>query len=347
MPAKLEPGLAFGEGPLGRIGLAGNPVSAARRLRRRAYWLLTLLFLGLVRVSPVSWGRWSGAFWGRLALRLRRRERRRGLDNLALVFPAGTAADRQALLNRSAVALGRNFFDMLAAGRLVAESRMVREEPGTGEPPEDFAQVVHRLHRRGRGVLILTGHFGCWELLGAWISLRLADGGLGPLGVVTGTIHNPPVDRLVQGRRRALGMKVLPRDRGARGLLGHLRGGGVAAVLVDQNLDAADPPVPFCGHPAPTPAGPARMALKLGTPVLPVAVGREPGTGVHVVRRLEVIEPWVHPGDSGSARAIEEFLAAWNAGLEEFLRRNPEEWVWFHDRWNRRPQCRTVGRKDE
>jgi len=335
LPAKLGcGGIPGGSAEEGRV--AGHPVSPARRLRRRAYWLLTLVFLGLVRVSPVSWGRCWGRWWGRLALRLRRRERRLGLDNLALVFPAVTTADREAMLRRSALALGRNFFDMMAAGRLAGKSGMVREEPCLGEPPETFGQVVRRLHQRGRGVLILTGHFGCWELLGAWIALRLAEEGLGPLGVVTGTIHNPPVDRLIQGRRRALGMKVLPREQGARGLLEHLRGGGVAAVLLDQNLAGDDPAVPFCGHPAPTPAGPARMALRLGTPVLPVAVGCDTETGVHLVRRQGVIEPWWNPGDPGSARPLDEFLAAWNVGLEAFLRRNPAEWVWFHDRWNLR-----------
>jgi len=133
----------------------------------------------------------------------------------------------------------------------------------------------------------------------------------------------------VQERRQRLGMKVLPREQGAGPVLKHLREGGIVAVLLDQNTRTDNVPAPFFGRPAPTPAGLARMALRYGLPVLPVALARV-GEG-HEIRRGDVRRPAA--GCSGDETAVREFLSWCNAQLEFFIRRNPEEWVWFHQRW--------------
>lgn len=298
-----------------------------RRIRRRAYWLLLVGLLGGVGRLPLGVGRGLCAGLAGLALRGRARDRRMAAANLALAFPALEQAERDDLLRSCGLCLGANLFDALAAGR-VLERGLVVEAPGNGP----WVAEVGRLAAKGRGVLVLTGHCGCWELLGAWSARRLDEVGLGPLGVVTGTLHNGPVDQLVQERRRELGLKVLPRREGARPLLAHLRRGGVAAVLLDQNTGAASLPVPFFGQPAPTPTGLALLALKHGIPVLPMALGRQ-GRG-HQVEWLPALEPEPAAG-TVSSDDLREFLTRCNHGLETLIRRNPAEWVWFHDRWGR------------
>ena len=94
-------------------------------------------------------------------------------------------------------------------------------------------------------------------------------------------------------------------------------------ALMDQNTRVSNRPVPFFGRPAPTPTGPVRLARRYGIPLLPVAIGRH-GDG-HRVIHLPPLEPGV--GDENT------LLAAANAALEEMIRRNPAEWVWFHRRW--------------
>jgi len=298
-------------------------------VRRRLYWLLASGVLGAGSRLPLGLGRRLGVVLGLFALRIRPRERRQGEANLTLALPDLTAGQRTRLLRASAGRLGQNLFDTLAADRLLAKSGGVTEEAvQLGEAP--LREVLRDLTASGRGLLILTGHLGCWELLGGWLAREVKAAGLGDLGVVTGTIHNPPVDRLVQDRRRRLGMKVLPREGGIRPLLAHLRGGGVAAVLMDQNTRVQNLPVPFFGHPVPTAAGFARLALKLGLPVLPVCLGRE--AEGHQVRRLP---PMNMTGRAVSATEADltEFLADCNLCLEKMIRRNPAEWVWFHKRW--------------
>jgi len=295
----------------------GPPVK--RRFRRAFYHRLAAGVLWSARRLPTGAGRRFCTAIARVGLKLRLRERERARANLARVFPDLGPEARDRLLRRSTDALGANLFDALTLDRWHA--RGYEDVDG-----DETLAVLRDLRARGRGVLVLTGHFGCWELLGGYLAR-----GLDGLTVVTGTIHNPPVDRLVNDWRRKAGLTPVPRDGDLRPLLRCLRGGGAAAVLLDQNTRVENRTVPFCGHPAPTPVGFARLALKLGTPVLPVVIGRS-GAG-HRVTHLPPIDPGDHAGSAGED-AEAAFLADCNAALERCLRRNPVEWVWFHSRWS-------------
>ena len=286
-----------------------------RRWRRRGYHALARLLLTMARVVPLPVGRAAGAGLGALALRVRPRERERARANLALALPELDAGAREALLKRAAAALGANLHDALALERLAAGG--YADVAGTAA-----GAAARALLAEGRGLLILTGHLGCWELLGGWLAREL-----GGLAVVTGTIHNAPVDRLVNERRRRLGLTPLPRGGDLRPLLRVLRGGGAVAVLLDQNSAVPNVPVPFFGRPAPTAVGFARLALRTGAPVLPLAIRRE-GHG-HFVDQL----PPLRPQGGTDEGAVYSCLTRCNAALETLIRRAPAEWVWFHARW--------------
>ncbi|MHB8078072.1 MAG: lysophospholipid acyltransferase family protein [Candidatus Krumholzibacteriia bacterium] len=296
-----------------RVEGAGPRLPWRRRWRRRGYHLFARLLLATARTVPLPVGRAAGAGLGALALRLRPRERARARANLALALPELDAGAREALLKRAAAALGANLHDALALERLASGGY-------AGVDGTAAAAAAHALLAEGRGLLILTGHLGCWELLGGWLAREL-----GGLAVVTGTIHNAPVDRLVNGRRRRLGLTPLPRGGDLRPLLRVLRSGGAVAVLLDQNAPVAN--LPFFGRPAPTAAGFARLALRTGAPVLPLAIRRR-GTG-HFVEQL----PPLRPRGGTDEGAVYSCLAWCNAALETLIRRAPTEWVWFHARW--------------
>lgn len=229
--------------------------------------------------------------------------------------------------------MGENLFDTLAARRILEDRRGVIEEGG-----QRVGELLANLAAPGRGVFILTGHLGCWELLGGWLARELRRHGLAGLGVVTGTIHNPPVDRLLQERRRRLGLTVLPRQEGAAPLLRYLKSGGVVAVLQDQHTRVRNLEIPFFGTPAPTPVGLARLALKYDIPVVPVAIARlGPGAGHRVVCR----PPLAFKATGRLDDDMRGFLALGNQELEAFIRGNPSEWVWFHRRWGNETEIET------
>ena len=322
--------------------MTDRPLPRWRLWRRRGYHWLTVGLLAVASRLPLAAGRTLGRALGRVALAVRPRETAVARANLQLAFPDWPGPRREDLLRQAASRLGENLHDTLAAPQLLRHPGLVIEEscPATGGRP--VGEVLAALAAEGRGALVLTGHLGCWELLGGWLGQELTARGAGPLAVVTGTIHNPAIDRLVQDRRRALGLITLPRAGGAVPLLRHLEAGGVAAVLLDQNLAVPSLPVPFWGQAAPTVAGFGRLALRRGIPVLPLAIGRR-GRG-HVVRHLAPLRP---PADGAAARddvRVTAFLAACNLALEELVRRNPAEWVWFHRRW---PQAAAAARTAE
>jgi KDO2-lipid IV(A) lauroyltransferase len=291
--------------------------------------LLLLLLAAVAGRLPVDSGRRAGRLVARLGLRLRPRERRRAKANLALAFPERDERDRDCLLRQAALAAGSNLFDALAAGRLLAMRGMVEDEPG--EDGRGLVEVVVAEAAAGRGVLVLSGHLGCWELMGAWLARELANAGAHPLHVVTGTVRNPAVDRWLSGRRRALGLRLLPRDEGVAPLLRCLRGGGVAAVLVDQNTHVDSAPVPFFGCPAPTPTGAARLAVSLNVPVVVATIARTADGRGHRVWHGPV---WLADPACPRDDQIAACLCWTNAQIEERVRRNPAEWVWYHRRWN-------------
>jgi KDO2-lipid IV(A) lauroyltransferase len=303
-----------------------HPLPVWRRLRRRAYWLLLLVLLRVADVFPIPGGRRFCRGIARLARRVRSGDMQRARDNLALAFPEKSGAEREAILTGAVDALGSNLFDSLAARRIL-DRELVRQEV-VGEKLTD---LVSQLAARDRGVILLTGHVGCWELLGAWLAREFRSAGLGTLNVVTGTLHNEPVNRIVQARRGDLGLRVLPREEGARPLLAQLKAGGLAAILLDQNTGVSSLPVPFFGQLAPTPLGLAHLALKYGIPVVPVGMARS-GQG-HEVRWLRPLEPEPAAGKV-TEQDMAVFLGRCNEKLEDLIRRNPAEWVWFHKRWD-------------
>jgi KDO2-lipid IV(A) lauroyltransferase len=284
--------------------------------------------LHLARVLPLAWGRGLCVGLARLALRVRPVERAQARANLQLALPEFSDAARESLLLATADHLGANLFHTLAAGRLLERPGFVVEEEDGPDGGLTISERLSELAAPGRGVLILTGHIGCWELAGGWVSRLLVGQGRPPLAVVTGSIHNPAVDRLLQSRRRALGLHALPRERGAGAVVRYLRAGGVVAVLQDQQTRVRNLMVPFMGAAAPTPVALAALALRYRIPVLPVVGIWDAAGGLLIMKHLPPIRPEAYAEDDQLG-----FLRTCNEALEVFVKRNPEQWVWFHRRW--------------
>jgi KDO2-lipid IV(A) lauroyltransferase len=176
----------------------------------------------------------------------------------------------------------------------------------------------------GRPVIFLTGHCGNWELLAALGNCR----GLG-VAVLARELDDPAFQRLLVRIRERFGTRTIVRRApgAARQLLGVLREGGSLGILIDQDTAVDGVWVPFLGRLAYTPVGPAQIALRLGALVLPSFIERLPD-GSHLAR---FAAPLTLPGDPVAA------TAAMSAAIEEQVRRCPEQWVWMHRRWRRRP----------
>jgi Kdo2-lipid IVA lauroyltransferase/acyltransferase len=278
----------------------------------------------LLGVMPRRWARALGVSVGVLAFRLLRRLRKVGLRNLALAFPEKPEAERERILRR----LYRNL------GWLLAEfCQMPRYMPENTRGFIRYEGLEHYIaaRERGKGVLILTGHLGAWELSSYYHSLMGH-----PMSMVIRRLDNARVDRLVNGIRCLHGNRVLHKDDFARGLLGAMRQGETVGILMDTNMT---PPqgafVPFFGQMACTASGMARVALKTGATLLPGFMLWEESEQKYVLHFGEAIEV-VSTGDD--ERDALENTVRFTAVIESWVRRYPEQWLWVHRRWKTRPE---------
>ena len=182
---------------------------------------------------------------------------------------------------------------------------------------------------QGKGALVLTGHFGNWEV--ATIA------GIGNYPEVRGRFHfvrraiKPKwLDALVTRRFNKAGFGVLPKRGSLDAILATLAAGDMIVFPFDQH---ARPPdgiaVDFFGHPAWTFKSLAIIALATGAPVLPATSWREPD-GHHVLRFEDALAPIERDNTNDAIRAN---TRAYNETLERLILARPEQWYWVHRRW--------------
>ena len=258
-----------------------------------------------------------------IAYRVVGRLRRVGLRNLELAFPEMPVAERECVLR----------LEYRNLGWLLAEfCQMSSYSPAFASRFIRYEGLEHYLaaRDRGKGVLVLTGHLGAWELSSFYHSLAGY-----PMGMVIRRLDNPLVDQMVNRIRCLHGNRVLHKDDFARGLLAAMRAGETVGILMDTNMT---PPqglfVPFFGVLACAASGLARVALKTGAAVLPGFLLWEESERQYVLH----FYPEIALADSGDAEAdAAENTARFTAVLEQAVRQYPSQWLWMHRRWKTRP----------
>lgn len=179
----------------------------------------------------------------------------------------------------------------------------------------------------GHGAIIVTPHFGNWDFAGAIVACRGY-----PIVAVADTFSPPSVDRLVRRTRERLGLGVIPLSGSGslRELLRALRHNATIALVADRPQLDGGVEVTLFGARAWLPAGPARLALRSGAPILPAFVLRRPGDRTYFGR----IEPPVAFTPSGDTttdtRTLTQALAS---RLEPILRDYPDQWYMFRRMW--------------
>ena len=182
--------------------------------------------------------------------------------------------------------------------------------------------------RAGRGIILVTGHLGNWELGGAY----LAAHGV-PVDAIVRHMANPRFDRYLNMTRASLGIRVVYDDQAVRQTPRALREGRLVAFLADQGVRGlASTFVPFFGRLAKTPRGPAVFALRLDAPIVFGAAIRQANGRYHMA--FEPVEV-TRTGDR--ERDTDEIVARYTAALERWVRIAPEQYLWQHRRWRRQP----------
>jgi len=280
-------------------------------------------FNGLVRLGPMIPDRAAMAldrFLGG-AVALAQPQRSRVLRHLEIAF--GREMNEGAI-RRVATGFYRH------ASHLLFET--LRFGKWTGDQVLDATEIsgIERLEAaeaQGRGVIIIGGHIGNFEIGGAGLARRGH-----PISVVSDPQRSTALEGYLGQARQRHDVSLIRKDS-LRDCFQCLRQGGRLVLMIDQRQRMGGVIVPFFGHPAASAPGPAAIALKTGAPVISISACRIRDSGGQVLHHVEIGEPveLVRTGDREQDIALN--TARFQLEIEAGIRRAPEQWFWNLNRW--------------
>jgi len=280
------------------------------------------LLLAAARVLPRRAMLAAGSLAGLLGWALDARHRRIAAENLERAFGDTLDARARARLQRACWRhFGRITLDSLCVLQLDAASVQ-------GLVEVEGIELAREAYARGNGVLLFSGHFGHWELA------ALVQGYLGlPMTLVTRPLDNPRLESMLARLRTRSGNTVVHKRSAVREMLQTLAARGGVAIVIDQDARESGIFVPFLGRPASTTPTPATLALRAGAPLIAVCcLPREDG------RYRIIYGPVLEATSTGDRAAdVARLTAACTQVLEQWVRRNPQYWLWMHRRWKTVP----------
>ena len=298
-------------------------ISAFRRARRFATYLFIRVFVAGLHAAPLGFARW---FARRVALAVHAlvaRERRRALEHVALAFPDLDVNTRARIVREAFAQLGDAAAEIAHVDALRKRfDEVVRFDAAS-------RSAIEGALAEGRGVIVVAGHIGNWELLGFYLASRGY-----PVWTLARAQADPRLDGWVRRFRESRGVHTILRHEAgaAKAMLRAFRDGAILGFFLDQDTDVAGVFVPFFGRDAWTPSGAAVMALRTGAAVVVATMHRE-ADHRHALR----IERAHYDASGPRDDAVLRFTAELTARLESAIRREPAQWVWMHQRWKRRP----------
>lgn len=260
----------------------------------------------------------------RAAYCLHRRLREVGYRNLAIAMPDLTSDQRRVIVKEVFANLGRLLGEFSQFPKISGNNIAKTVEY---EGFENYSKAS----ARGRGVLLLTGHVGAWELC------AFAQGAYGhPLSFLVRPLDNPLLDRLIAQYRELSGNRTIDKNNSVKPVLTLLRRGLDVGLLIDVNtLPDQGVFCDFFGVPACSTTGLAVFALRSESPVVPGFLIWDARLGKHRLR-FEPEIPLIRTGDFKEEVLLN--TARFTKAIEECARRYPEQWLWVHKRWHTRPE---------
>lgn len=297
-------------------------VMAKKKPRRYVIFLLFRLLSFFVYLLPVGIGLKIGQGLGRLTFYLLRKERERAFFNLGAAFGEGKSSrDREIIAKRVFENLGKNFVETISLPKFNRDNidKYVRCQG---------LDIIDRLIQEKRGGIVLSAHFGNWELLAHYFAIKGYC-----VNVIARRLRMEYFEVFLDTIRKKHGVNILYRDASAKDVLTLLKKNEFVGIMPDQDMDSISGVfVDFFGRAAYTPDGPALLNMLTGVPIIPCFIIRKAfGHEIVIERPLEL-------NLSGEkSKDVVNTTQRYTKVIENYIRRFPEQWVWFHERWKTRP----------
>jgi KDO2-lipid IV(A) lauroyltransferase len=194
-------------------------------------------------------------------------------------------------------------------------------------------EILEQALQKKRGLIVFSAHFGNWE----WLPLILHAHLHKDINSIARPMDNPLIEKKVREFRESLGSKIIYKQRSLRTILTRLASNEVVFLLIDQNTVPREGVfVDFFGQKASAITTVAQLYLKKNIPVVPVFLHYE---GQEII--LDCLPEINFPGHDDGNDALAALTQQMTGVIETQIRRFPEQWLWFHDRWKTKPQGET------
>ncbi len=293
-----------------------SKLTPAKRIRYLLEYIPLKFLVFILSSFPRKTGLKIGRGIGNLACRLMPSRYKIAKQNIVSIFPGITDKRVDEIIKGCWHNLGETAAEVSVLPTLKPEEYLpLYETEGMEHLRESYA--------KGKGVLMLTGHYGPWEPLECFFPRN----GIKTC-VVARRIKNPYVDDLVNGFRKFHGNEVIFAREAVKNSLRALKAGKMVVVLIDHRVMEGDLQIPFLGKPAYTTSFPAFMALRQNVPVHFLRCWRE---GEKV--KTQITPAMSFEGIPNSKEGVVTATIQMNKVLEDWIREKPEPWLWIHNRW--------------
>jgi KDO2-lipid IV(A) lauroyltransferase len=303
-------------------------MSSFKKIRKSIKYSLLVIaikvLLVVIRVLPRKIAMQMFGSLGVLTFRILKEERIKTINNLNIAYGhEKSQAEIHAMAKEVFVNLGKSGAEFAI-------------KIGQKNPEQFFKDLevrgnehLQEAQKKGRGVLGLISHMGCWE--GTALGIPM----LGiPAYAIGKRLGNEQLNTLLFESRGKKGVKTLARGSSYKTILRVLAENNLVGILIDQDTDVRGVFVDFYGKPAHTPIGAAMLAMDSGAPVLPAFYLKKPDDTYELI-----IEKEISLVKTGNRRKdMEENTRLFHAVIEKYIKKYPTQWVWMHNRWKTTPE---------
>ncbi len=292
-----------------------------RRLRHRVEYMVLRTVAAVCSAVPAVVADRAGALLGWIVARVGRPRWGVVMRQLRIAFPDADEGWLRRVGRRCYAHLGAEAVAMFRLAE--AGSREIRKRTRL-----IGADVLDAAAREGRGVMLVSGHVGNWEVGAAGVVARGY-----PMDIVVARQQNLLFDRYLTRSRQRLGVTVIPRRNAPREVVAALKAGRAVGIMGDQDARRAGVFVDFFGRPASTARGPAVLAMRAGAVLATFYSIRVPGWRP----RYDVYIEELAVGDGGRVAEVVARTRAFTKRLEERVKKDPGQYFWLHRRWKTSP----------
>ena len=299
-----------------------------KKNRASAYseFILVYCFYLFLNILPSGLSLRIGRFLGIVFYKLDKKHRKHTLNNLQIAFPDKTEKELKDISVKFYKNLGMVFVEIF---------RLNKYNAGNIEDfvESDFDPIKNIYGKQG--VLLLTAHFGNWELLAKTFGLKGYRG-----NVLARPLDNPYIEKILYKLRTGGGNKVIyNRENAVKSIISALNGNEIVGFLPDENASKRIGVfVDFFGIKACTMPGMANIAAKTRLPVVPAFIARLKDAQGNYTKHKLIIEKPLDIKYTGNRKTdMINILKMFNEKIEDIIKQYPEQWFWIHNRWKTRP----------